>query len=110
MSFNTFGRIFRLTSCGESHGPALAGIVDGCPSGLALDESLLQRDLDRRKPGTSQYTTQRRESDRVRILSGTFEDQTTGTPIGLLIENEDAKSKDYSTIANVYRSGHADFT
>ncbi|MGE0384261.1 MAG: chorismate synthase [Gammaproteobacteria bacterium] len=110
MSGNTFGRLFTLTSCGESHGPAYAAIVDGCPPGLPLSEADLQRDLDRRKPGTSRHTTQRREEDRVRILSGVFEGVTTGTPIGLLIENTDQRSKDYSDIAARFRPGHADYT
>jgi chorismate synthase len=110
MSGNTFGTLFTLTSCGESHGPAYAGIVDGCPPGLALSEADLQRDLDRRKPGTSRHTTQRREDDIVRILSGVFEGRTTGTPIGLLIENTDQRSKDYSRIMDQFRPGHADYT
>jgi len=110
MSGNTIGRLFTLTSFGESHGPALGGIVDGCPPGLPLDETILQRDLDRRRPGTSRYTTQRREPDQVRILSGVFEGVTTGTPIGLLIENVDQKSKDYANIADTFRPGHADYT
>ena len=109
MSGNTFGRLFTLTSFGESHGPAIGGIVDGCPPGMELCEDDLQPDLDRRKPGTSRYTTQRREEDRVRILSGVFEGRTTGTPIGLLIENTDQKSKDYSEIANTFRPNHADY-
>ena len=110
MSGNTLGKLFTLTSFGESHGPALGGIVDGCPPGLTLDESMLQHDLDRRRPGTSRYTTQRREPDQVRILSGVFEGKTTGTPIGLLIENVDQRSKDYSEIAGKFRPGHADYT
>ncbi|MFP4154977.1 MAG: chorismate synthase [Halothiobacillaceae bacterium] len=110
MSGNTFGKLFTLTSSGESHGPALSAIVDGCPPGLALDEQDLQRDLDRRRPGTSRHTTQRREPDRVRILSGVFEGRTTGTPIGLLIENVDQRSKDYGKIAEQFRPGHADYT
>ncbi|WOA29810.1 chorismate synthase [Alloalcanivorax xenomutans] len=110
MSGNSFGERFRVTTFGESHGPALGAIVDGCPPGLALSEEDLQGELDRRKPGTSRYTTQRREPDQVRILSGVFEGKTTGTPIGLLIENTDQKSKDYSEIANTFRPGHADYT
>jgi len=110
MSGNTFGKLFCLTSCGESHGPALAGIVDGCPPGLALSEADLQRDLDRRRPGQSRHTTQRREPDTVKILAGVFEGKTTGTPIGLLIENVDQRSKDYSDIMNRFRPGHADYT
>ena len=109
MSGNTIGKLFTLTTCGESHGPSLGGIVDGCPPGMRLEESDIQRDLDRRKPGQSKYTTQRRESDRVRILSGVFEGRTLGTPIGLLIENEDQRSRDYSRIRDVYRPGHADY-
>ncbi|HBL31579.1 MAG TPA: chorismate synthase [Acidobacteria bacterium] len=110
MSGNTIGRLFTLTSFGESHGPALGGIVDGCPPGLPLDESILQRDLDRRRPGTSRYTTQRREPDQVRILSGVFEGVTTGTPIGLLIRNTDQRSKDYGNLLATFRPGHADYT
>lgn len=110
MSGNTFGKLFTLTTFGESHGIALGGIVDGCPPGLELSESDLQPDLDRRKPGTSKFTTQRRESDQVEILSGVFEGKTTGTPIGLLIRNQDQRSKDYSQIKDKYRPGHADFT
>ncbi|MYK28943.1 MAG: chorismate synthase [Gammaproteobacteria bacterium] len=110
MSGNTFGQHFTLTTFGESHGPALGAIVDGCPPGMALSEADIQPDLDRRRPGQSKYTTQRRESDRVSILSGVFEGRTTGTPIGLAIENEDPKSKDYDDIKNLYRPAHADFT
>ena len=110
MSGNTFGQHFTLTTFGESHGPALGAIVDGCPPGLALSEADIQPDLDRRRPGQSKYTTQRRESDRVNILSGVFEGRTTGTPIGLAIENEDPKSKDYDDIKNLFRPAHADFT
>jgi len=110
MSGNTFGKLFTVTSFGESHGPALGCIIDGCPPGMALTEADLQRDLDRRKPGQSRYTTQRREADQVRILSGVFEGVTTGTPIGLLIENTDQKSKDYSNIARQFRPAHADYT
>jgi chorismate synthase len=110
MSGNTFGNSFTLTTCGESHGAGYLGIVDGCPPGLALDESDLQRDLDRRKPGQSRHTTQRREDDRVKIVAGVFEGKTTGTPIGLIIENADQKSKDYSNIAEKFRPGHADYT
>ncbi|MCC1497990.1 chorismate synthase, partial [Alcanivorax sp. 1008] len=95
MAGNSFGEIFRITTFGESHGPALGAIVDGCPPGLEISEEDLQVELDRRKPGTSRYTTQRREPDQVRILSGVFEGKTTGCPIGLLIENTDQKSKDY---------------
>lgn len=110
MSGNSFGKLFTVTGFGESHGPALGCIVDGCPPGLALSEADLQHDLDRRKPGTSRHTTQRREDDRVRILSGVFEGKTTGTPIGLLIENTDQRSKDYSDIMDRFRPGHADYT
>lgn len=110
MAGNSFGQHFRITTFGESHGLALGAVVDGCPPGLEISEADLQRDLDRRKPGQSKYTTQRRESDSVRILSGVFEGKTTGTAIGLAIENEDQKSKDYSDIAAIYRPAHADFT
>ncbi|QXP84727.1 chorismate synthase [Methylococcus sp. Mc7] len=110
MSGNTIGKLFTVTTFGESHGPALGCVVDGCPPGLALSEADLQRDLDRRRPGQSRHTTQRRESDTVKILSGVFEGLTTGTPIGLLIENEDQRSKDYASIADRFRPGHADYT
>jgi chorismate synthase len=110
MSGNTIGKLFTVTSFGESHGPAIGCIVDGCPPGMALTEADLQLDLDRRKPGTSRHTTQRREADEVKILSGVFEGKTTGTPIGLLIENTDQRSKDYSKIAETFRPGHADYT
>lgn len=110
MSGNTFGKLFTVTTAGESHGEALLCIVDGCPPGLALCEADLQHDLDRRKPGTSKYSTQRREDDSVRILSGVFEGFTTGTPIALLIENTNQKSKDYGDIKTAFRPGHADFT
>jgi chorismate synthase len=110
MSGNTIGKLFTVTTSGESHGPALLGIVDGCPPGLSLSEADLQVDLDRRKPGTSRHTTQRREPDQVKILSGVFEGKTTGTSIGLIIENVDQRSKDYSNIMNTFRPGHADYT
>jgi len=110
MSWNTFGRVLRLTTWGESHGPAIGAVLDGCPPGIDLTESHVQPWLDRRRPGTSRFTTQRREEDRVRILSGTFEGRTTGTPIGLLIENMDVRSRDYSDGAARYRPGHADYT
>lgn len=110
MSGNTFGKLFAVTSFGESHGPALGCIVDGCPPGLALSEADLQHDLDRRKPGQSKFTTQRHEEDKVAILSGVFEGKTTGTPIGLLIQNTDQRSKDYSEIMDRFRPGHADYT
>lgn len=108
MSGNSFGRMFTVTTFGESHGPALGCIVDGCPPGLPLTEADLQKDLDRRRPGSSKYSTQRREPDEVRILSGVFEGLTTGTPIGLVIENTDQRSRDYSDIAQRYRPAHAD--
>jgi len=108
MSGNTFGTLFTVTSFGESHGAAIGCIVDGCPPGMALSEADIQPDLDRRKPGTSRYVTQRRESDTVEILSGVFEGKTTGTPIALLIRNEDQRSKDYGSIAETFRPGHAD--
>jgi chorismate synthase len=107
---NTFGRVFTVTSFGESHGPVLGCVVDGCPPGLALCEADLQVDVDRRRPGASQYTSQRRESDSVRILSGVFEGKTTGTPIGLLVENEDQRSRDYDKIKDRFRPSHADYT
>lgn len=110
MSGNTIGLNFSVTSFGESHGPAIGCVVDGCPPGLALCEADIQRDLDRRKPGTSRHVTQRRESDTVEILSGVFEGRTTGTPIALLIRNEDQRSKDYAEIARTFRPGHADYT
>ena len=110
MSGNTFGKLFTLTSAGESHGDSLLGIVDGCPPGMTLSEKDLQGDLDLRKPGSSRHTTQRRESDEVKIVSGTFEGVTTGTPIGLVINNTDQRPKDYSKIANTFRPGHADYT
>jgi len=110
MSGNTIGKLFTVTSFGESHGIALGCIVDGCPPGMKLSEDDIQIDLDRRKPGTSRHTTQRREADQVEILSGVFEGKTTGTPIGLLIKNTDQRSKDYSDIARTFRPGHADFT
>jgi chorismate synthase len=109
MSVNTFGRLLRFTTWGESHGPALGAVVDGCPPGLALDEAAIQPFLDARRPGQSKYTTQRQEPDAVRILSGTFEGRTTGTPISLMIENVDQRSKDYSEVAKAYRPGHADY-
>lgn len=110
MSGNTFGKLFTLTTAGESHGLGYLGIVDGCPPGLEISEEDLQGDLDRRKPGQSRHVTQRKESDKVRIFSGVFEGVTTGTPIGLVIENEDQKSKDYSNIKDMFRPGHADYT
>ncbi|NIJ65515.1 chorismate synthase [Sphingomonas leidyi] len=109
MSFNTFGRVFRFTTWGESHGPALGAVVDGCPPGLALSEGDIQPFLDKRRPGQSRFTTQRQEPDQVRILSGVFEGRTTGTPIALHIDNVDQRSKDYSEVAKAYRPGHADY-
>jgi chorismate synthase len=109
MSWNSFGRVFRFTTWGESHGPAIGAVVDGCPPGLSLSEADVQPWLDRRRPGTSRFTTQRREPDQVRILSGVFEGRTTGTPISLLIENVDQRSKDYAEVAQAYRPGHADY-
>ena len=109
MSGNTIGTLFCVTSFGESHGPAIGCVVDGCPPGLELDESDIQRELDRRKPGTSRHVTQRREPDSVEILSGVFDGKTTGTPIGLLIRNQDQRSKDYGNIAETFRPGHADY-
>ena len=109
MSWNTFGRLLRFTTWGESHGPALGAVVDGCPPGLAISEGAIQPFLDARRPGTSRFTTQRQEADAVRILSGVFEGKTTGTPISLMIENTDQRSKDYSEVALAYRPGHADY-
>ncbi|MGN6122479.1 MAG: chorismate synthase [Sphingomonas oligoaromativorans] len=109
MSWNSFGRVFRFTTWGESHGPALGAVVDGCPPGLPLSEADIQPWLDKRRPGTSRFTTQRQEPDQVRILSGVFEGKTTGTPISLSIENVDQRSKDYSEVALAYRPGHADY-
>jgi len=110
MSGNSFGLLYCVSSFGESHGPAYGGVVDGCPPGLALDPADIQRELDRRKPGTSRHVTQRRESDAIEILSGVYEGKTTGTAIGFLIRNEDQRSKDYSAIAEKFRPGHADYT
>ena len=110
MAGNSFGQLFRVTTFGESHGLALGAVVDGCPPGLEISEADLQVDLDRRKPGTSRYTTQRREADEVKILAGVFEGRTTGTSIGLMIENQDQRSKDYSDIKDLFRPGHADYT
>ncbi|RDE04925.1 chorismate synthase [Sphingomonas aracearum] len=109
MSYNTFGRVFRFTTWGESHGPALGAVIDGCPPGLDLSEEWIQPFLDKRRPGQSRFTTQRREPDQVRILSGTFEGRTTGTPIALHIDNVDQRSKDYGEVAKAYRPGHADY-
>ena len=110
MSDNSFGRLFRVTTWGESHGPAIGCVIDGCPPCLAVSEADIQPWLDKRRPGTSRFVTQRREPDTVRILSGVYQGLTTGTPIALLVENEDARSKDYANIADAYRPGHADFT
>ena len=110
MSMNSFGHLFRVTTWGESHGPALGATVDGCPPGIAINEAMIQQWLDRRKPGQNKYTTQRREADEVRILSGVFDGQTTGTPVQLMIENTDQRSKDYGDIAEKFRPGHADIT
>ena len=110
MSFNTFGKIFRFTTWGESHGPAIGCVVDGCPPNIALSEKNIQIDMDRRRPGKSKFTSQRKESDKVEILSGVFQGKTTGTPISMIIYNKDAKSRDYETIKNKFRPGHADYT
>ena len=109
MSYNTFGRALRMTTWGESHGPAIGAVVDGCPPGIEISEADIQPWLDQRRPGTSRFTTQRQEPDQVRILSGVFEGKTTGTPISLMIENVDQRSKDYSDVAKAYRPGHADY-
>ncbi len=110
MAGNTFGKLFSVTTFGESHGPALGCVVDGCPPGMALSEADIQPELDRRRPGSSRFVTQRREPDAVRILSGVYQGKTTGTPIALLIENQDQRSRDYSDIAEVFRPGHGDYT
>lgn len=110
MSGSTFGELFRVTNFGESHGPAIGCVVDGCPPGIPLTEADIQHDLDRRRPGTSRHVTQRREPDRVEILSGVYEGRTTGTPIALVIRNEDQRSKDYADLLDTFRPGHADYT
>ncbi|GIS32582.1 MAG: hypothetical protein Ct9H90mP4_04960 [Gammaproteobacteria bacterium] len=110
MAGNTFGKIFTLTTFGESHGTALGCILDGCPPGLEISESDIQKELDKRKPGSSKYTTQRKEEDKVEILSGVFEGKTTGTPIGMIIKNKDQKSKDYDKLKDVFRPSHADYS
>ena len=110
MSFNTFGKIFRFTTWGESHGPAIGCVIDGCPPNIAISERDIQYDMDRRKPGQSKFTTQRKESDKIVILSGVFQGKTTGTPISIIIYNEDKRSRDYETIKDKFRPGHADFT
>ncbi len=110
MSGSTLGTLFRVTNFGESHGPAIGCVIDGCPPGMALSEADIQPELDRRRPGTSRHVTQRNEPDAVQILSGTFEGRTTGTPICLLIANTDQRSKDYGNLLNTFRPGHADYT
>jgi len=110
MSFNTFGKIFRFTTWGESHGPAIGCVVDGCPPNISLSVKDIQKDMDRRRPGKSKFTSQRKESDKVEVLSGVFKGRTTGTPISMIIYNQDAKSRDYETIKNKFRPGHADYT
>ena len=110
MSFNTFGKIFKFTTWGESHGPAIGCVIDGCPPNIPISENEIQKDMDRRRPGQSKFTTQRKESDKVVILSGVFEGKSTGTPISIIIYNEDKRSRDYETIKNKFRPGHADFT
>ena len=110
MSFNTFGKIFRFTTWGESHGPAIGCVIDGCPPNIAVSENEIQKDMDRRKPGQSKFTTQRKEEDKVVILSGIFEGKTTGTPISIIIHNKDTRSRDYESIKSKFRPGHADFT
>src|SRR5678809_795989 len=107
---NTFGKLFSITTFGESHGPAIGLILDGCPAGLAIDESFIQSELDRRRPGQSKITTQRKESDQFKILSGVFEGKSQGTPIAIVIDNEDQRSKDYSHLENTFRPSHADYT
>ena len=109
MAGNTLGRLFAVTTFGESHGPAIGCVIDGCPPGMALDVGDIQPDLDRRRPGTSRHMTQRQEADAVELLSGVFEGVTTGTPIALLIRNQDARSKDYGNLADTFRPGHADY-
>ena len=110
MSFNTFGKIFRFTTWGESHGPAIGCIVDGCPPNIPISEKEIQKDMDKRRPGQSKFTTQRKESDKISILSGVFQGKTTGTPISMIIYNEDKRSRDYESIKDKFRPGHADFT
>ena len=107
---NNYGTLFRISTFGESHGPAIGVVIDGCPAGLVIDEAFIQAELDRRKPGQSKITTQRKEDDTFKILSGVFEGKSTGTPICIVIENQDQRSKDYSHIQNTYRPSHADFT
>ena len=110
MSFNTFGKIFRFTTWGESHGPAIGCIVDGCPPNIPISEKDIQKDMNRRRPGNSKFVSQRKESDKIEILSGIFNGKSTGTPISILIRNEDKRSRDYESIKNKFRPGHADFT
>ena len=110
MSFNTFGKIFRFTTWGESHGPAIGCIIDGCPPNIAISDKEIQEDMDRRRPGNTKFVSQRKESDKIEILSGIFQGRTTGTPISMIIYNEDQRSRDYSNIKNKFRPGHADFT
>ena len=110
MSFNTFGKIFKFTTWGESHGPAIGCVIDGCPPNISISENEIQKDMDRRRPGQSKFTTQRKEDDKVVILSGVFEGKTTGTPISIIIHNKDTRSRDYESIKNKFRPGHADFT
>ena len=110
MSFNTFGKLFRFTTWGESHGPAIGCVVDGCPPNISIKESDIQIELNKRKPGQSKFTTQRKEDDKVNILSGVFEGRSTGTPISLVIYNKDMRSRDYETIKNNFQHGHADYT
>ena len=110
MAGNTFGKVFSITTFGESHGEALGCVIDGCPPGLELTESDIQKELDKRKPGSSKYTTQRKEEDKVEILSGVFEGKTTGTPIGMIIRNQDQRSKDYDKLKDVFRPSHADYS
>jgi len=110
MSFNTFGKIFRFTTWGESHGPAIGCVVDGCPPNISISEKDIQKDMDKRRPGQSKFTTQRKESDKVNILSGVFQGKTTGTPISMIIYNEDKRSRDYESIKDKFRPGHADYT
>jgi len=110
MSFNTFGKLFRFTTWGESHGPAIGCVVDGCPPNIAISEKDIQIELNKRRPGQSKFVTQRKEKDQVQILSGVFQGKTTGTPISMIIFNEDTKSRDYESIKDKFRPGHADFT
>src|SRR5277367_2194973 len=110
MPGNSFGQLFRLTTFGESHGPAIGGVIDGCPAGLKLDYTFIQSELNRRKPGQSKITTQRKEDDTFKILSGVFEGKSTGTPIAIVIENQDQRSKDYAHLADAFRPSHADYT